>query len=193
MTAQFRSPLLALAFVFASMPAWATTIEAPGVPNFRQVNDHIYRGAQPTDHGWKSLADLGIKTVIDLRRDGEEGGHSIAAEARAVEANGMRFVSIPMNGLVAPSDEQISRILALFDSGEPTFVHCRRGKDRTGTAIACYRIAHEQWTNQKAMDEARSLGLHWIEIGMKRYIMAFRARAPFHTAGVETKTAAAGQ
>ena len=29
----------------------------------------------------------------------------------------------------------------------PIFVHCRRGKDRTGTVIACYRIQHDGWAN----------------------------------------------
>jgi tyrosine-protein phosphatase SIW14 len=190
MNVQFRRAPAALVLLLASMPAWAALVEAPGVPNFHQVNEHVYRGAQPTREGWNTLADLGIRTVIDLRREGDAGGHSIAAERLAVEAAGMRFVSIPMDGLVAPSDEQISKVLALFASGEPVFVHCRRGKDRTGTAIACYRIAHDRWTNEKAMNEAKSLGLHWIEIGMKRYIKAFHA--PLQTAGAES-VAAAGQ
>jgi len=147
----------------------------PGLPHFFPVNDHIYRGAQPTGAGWANLAKLGVKTVIDLRREGEDGEHSIAAEAKAVEAAGMHYVNIPMNGIVAPGGEQISRILTLLESSEPVFVHCKLGKDRTGTVIACYRIAHDLWTNPKAMDEARSLGLHWIEIGMKRYIEGYRS------------------
>ncbi|HET8548622.1 MAG TPA: tyrosine-protein phosphatase [Bryobacteraceae bacterium] len=188
---QLRQCFRVLVLVLAALPVWARALEAPGIPNFHQINEHVYRGGQPSDEGWRSLAALGITTVIDLRRDNEDGEHWIAAERRAVEAAGMRYVSIPMKGIVAPSDEQIAKILALFESGERVFVHCRRGKDRTGMAIACYRIAHDRWVNQKALDEAKSLGLHWVEVGMKRYIMNFRA--PAEAVVANTQAAAAGQ
>jgi uncharacterized protein (TIGR01244 family) len=163
------------AFFLAAMALPASAdLKAPGIPNFHQVNQHIYRGGQPTEEGWKSLASLGVKTVIDLRRDGEDD-HSIAAESKAVQSAGMKYVSVPMKGIVAPRDEDIIRVLRLFNSGEPVFVHCKKGKDRTGTVIACYRIAHNQWENDKAMEEAKSHGLHWYEVGMKRYIQEFRA------------------
>ena len=119
------------------------------------------------NEGWANLAKLGVKTVIDLRREGEDGEHSTKAEAKAVQAAGMHYVNVPMNGIVAPEAAQISRIMTLLDSKDPVLVHCKKGKDRTGTVIACYRIAHERWTNQKAMAEAKSLGLHWIEVGME--------------------------
>ncbi len=73
-------PVLVLAVL--SIPAWAantSAVEAAGIPNFHQVNEHIYRGGQPADEGWASLARLGVKSVIDLRREGE---HSIGAEGR---------------------------------------------------------------------------------------------------------------
>ncbi len=146
----------------------------PGIRNFHQVNSHIYRGGQPAGEAWRGLAGLGVKTVIDLRRE-SEGGHSLAAEARAVKAAGMRYVSVPMNGVVAPDDADIAKILGILNSGEPVFVHCKEGKDRTGTVIACYRIAHDRWKNDKALREAKSYGMHWVEFGMKSYIQDFRA------------------
>ena len=165
-----------LALALVSIPAWASSIEAPnptGVPNFHQVNDHIYRGGQPSDEGLQALAKLGVKTILDLRREDE---HSTKAEAQAVEAAGMRYVNVPMVGVVAPSDEQISKVLNLLDSNTegPVFVHCRRGADRTGTVIACYRIAHDHWENQKALEEAKSDGMSFLQIGMKRYVRGFR-------------------
>ena len=44
------------------------------MPNFDKVNDFVYRGGQPTAEGFKSLAALGVKTVIDLREIGERQG-----------------------------------------------------------------------------------------------------------------------
>lgn len=175
MTKLFRSPLppALLAVAVLSIGAWADGPEAPGVPNFHQVSDHVYRGAQPNDEGWKSLSKLGIQVVVDLRREGEEH-HSLNGEAEIVKAAGMKYVSIPMYGIVAPAKEQMTQVLTLLNSGENVFVHCKKGMDRTGTVIAAYRITHDHWPNNRALKEAVSLGMSWTELGMKRYIRALQ-------------------
>src|ERR1700683_4376765 len=81
----------------------ADLLDAPGVPNFHQVDDHIYRGAHPTLEGFKSLARIGIRTVVDLRGGRELGGD----EQTIVEAAGIHYVHVPLAGLAAPSDDQI--------------------------------------------------------------------------------------
>ena len=162
-------------FVFLTPVALlASDPSAPGVPNFHQVSEHIFRGGQPSDAGWPSLAHLGVKTVIDLRLTTE---NPTEREAQAVEAAGMRYFNVPMHGIVAPSDEQVEKVLALFDSSTDgsVFVHCRRGADRTGTVIACYRMIHDGWDNQKAFKEAKSYGMSWTQIGMKHYVLNFQA------------------
>ena len=171
LTVYNRAFLCLVASLFA-LPAGAADIGAPGVPNFHQVNEHVYRGGQPGDAGWSSLAKLGIKTVIDLRPASE---HSIGTEARMVEASGMVYVSQPLAGFAAPTNEEILKILTSLDSSAqwPVFVHCRRGADRTGTVIACYRIAHDQWANEEALREARTYGLSPLEIGMRHFIHSF--------------------
>ena len=161
--------VFALAF---SIPAWSAHVEPlQGIPNFHQVNEHVFRGGQPTAAGWQGLAKLGIKTVVDLRRTDE---HSTDEEAKAVAAAGLNYVNVPMKGVVAPTDEQITKVLALLDSTDPVFVHCHRGADRTGTVIACYRIAHDGWEPRRALNEAKSIGMRWTQVGLKRYIMGFQ-------------------
>src|SRR5579863_7889730 len=141
--------------------------DAPGVGNFHQINDHLYRGAQPTALGFQSLAKLGVKTVVDLR---ESGGRS-QAEEKIVTGLGMRYLSIPLSGYRAPASEQVSKLLALLDdSGAgPVFIHCRRGADRTGTIVACYRIRHDHWDNLHALQEAMSDGMSWLEHDMRSF------------------------
>jgi protein tyrosine/serine phosphatase len=116
-----------------------------------------------------------VKTVLDLRDEPDQ----IQSEKRAVESAGMRFVSIPMHGLSSPTEEQIGRALALLSDSSyaPVFVHCRRGADRTGTVIACYRISMEHWQNDKALAEAQSCGMSWMERAMRRYVLAFHPGA----------------
>jgi protein tyrosine/serine phosphatase len=151
----------------------AASLNAPGVPNFHQVSDRVYRGAQPTDEGFASLSKLGIRTVIDLRELGE---HSQADEKKIVEAGGMRYVSIPMKGMSTPTNDQVSRVIALFEdsSAGPVFVHCKRGADRTGAVIALYRIEHDHWESGRALDEARLLGMSWFQKAIQHYVRNFQ-------------------
>ncbi len=162
-TLLIASFLLAGPILFAQEPA--------GVHNFHKVNENVYRGAQPTKEGFQTLANLGVKTIVDLRG----GGGRSQAEQRVVEANGMRYIPIPLSGYAAPSNEQVSRILALLNdaSAGPVFVHCRRGADRTGTVIACYRISHDHWRNGQALAEAAADGMSHLEMAMKRYVLNY--------------------
>lgn len=151
--------------------SWAQEkIDPAGVPNFHVVNEHLYRGAQPTSQGFKNLAKLGVKTVIDLREESKTN-----PEEKLVVAAGMKYVNIRMRGLAAPTDEQIHQVFALLENSSawPVFVHCKRGADRTGTVIACYRISHDHWATPKALTEAQMYGMSWVERAMRQYILNF--------------------
>jgi uncharacterized protein (TIGR01244 family) len=164
-----RVPLLVLALQFG--PVWAADIRLTGVPNFHRVDAHVYRGGQPAPGAWRNLAKLRIRTVVDLRRDGENNEHSTRAEEDSVEAAGMRYINLPMDGIAAPANEQLSTLLAPLQSDELVFVHCRSGRDRTGVVIACYRVAHGHWRNREALQEAESYGMHSFERAMKDFIL----------------------
>jgi protein tyrosine/serine phosphatase len=145
-----------------------------GIQRFERVNENVYRGGQPSIDGFKALAKAGFKTIVDLRSSADEAGK----EKQTVEALGMQFVSIPMK-MRAPADEQIAKVISLFTSATkgPVFVHCHGGRDRTGTAVACYRISHDGWSNDAALREAFKRGLRPL-FGMDDYILKYRSPAP---------------
>jgi uncharacterized protein (TIGR01244 family) len=142
--------------------------EPTDVMNFAHVDDDLFRGAQPGDEGVGELAAFGIRTIVNLRTDAE----AVAAERIMAEAAGLRFIHIPLASRGRPDDATVERILQhLTDpANHPLFVHCRRGADRTGTIIACYRIARHGWPAEWARDEASGHGLGWWQYGMKGYI-----------------------
>jgi len=180
--------------VVASLTVASVTAgsETSNVPNFQKVDDHVYRGGQAGNDGFKDLARLGIKTVVDLRQIGE---HSQADEERVVTGLGMRYVSVPMRGMSTPKDDQVASVLALLNDTAtgPVFVHCRRGADRTGTVIAAYRIAHDHWENKKALAEAKSYGMSFFERAMQRYVMHYRPNAEAVSASAATDPDSAGR
>src|SRR5882724_9689592 len=62
------------------------------IDNFGQLDEHYYRGAQPAPDDYKSLATLGVKTIVDLRDDPTD------YEKAGAEAAGIKYVNIPMSG-----------------------------------------------------------------------------------------------
>ena len=145
-------------------------------PRLYRVDDNVYRGLQPTRQDIAGLASSGIRTVLDLRGALDHKGW----EQQAVEAAGMRYIRVGMSGFFAPSNRQIDKILAVLQDPTlgPIFVHCRRGADRSGLVIACYRISHDNWTNAQAMVEARQQGFSRLEVLMHRYVQHFKAASP---------------
>jgi len=167
-----RAAIVCLTTSLILVPAWADS-QSENLPNFQKVDDHVYRGGQPTDMGFENLAQLGVKTVVDLRDIGE---HSQAHEQKVVTDLGMRYINVPMHGMSAPKNDQVAAVQALFHdtANGPVFVHCRRGADRTGMVVAVYRVSHDQWENQKALDEAKSRGMSFFARSIQHYVMDFK-------------------
>ena len=185
----------AILILFFALPAFAGP-QAERIRNFHQINDHVYRGGQPTAEGFKYLAQIGVKTVLDLREDDSRS----LAEEQAVKALGMQFVGVPMSGLTPPTPAQITKILSLLEdtTGGPVFVHCRRGADRTGAVIAAYRIDHDHWDNARALNEAMSDGMSFFQLPRQGFIRSFQPQtlatatvAKSESAGARTTDAAA--
>jgi protein tyrosine/serine phosphatase len=119
------------------------------ISNFGQLDENFYRGARPKAEDLRSLAALGIKTVIDLT------DNSLEREKPAVEAAGMRYVNIAIVDKKNPSAEQIKEFLKV--TNDPAtgkfYVHCAGGRHRTGVMAALYRFNHDHWNYDKAYAE----------------------------------------
>ena len=128
-----------------------------GLPNFGEVTPDLYRGGQPGADGLKALKKMGVSIVIDMR------GSPSAQEQRAVEELGMEYVSIPWH-CPFPSDSTFAKFLKVIEQnpGKKIFVHCRLGNDRTGMAIASYRMAEQGWSADEAMKEMKLFGYRGI-------------------------------
>ena len=141
-----------------------------GITNFGRVNGTLYRGAQPDEAALVQLQQLGVKSVVNLRGPGSA---SVAEEMQARQ-HGIIYTNVSLHSLCPPSEAQVAQVLTLLKNlPPPVFIHCLHGADRTGTMVACYRIARDGWTSEEALREARRHGIGFWEIGMKNYIRAF--------------------
>jgi protein tyrosine phosphatase (PTP) superfamily phosphohydrolase (DUF442 family) len=155
-------------------PSLGRSLTIAGIPNAGEVTPTLYRGGQPTAQGFKALANLGINIVVDLRGSGN-------SESEQVAKLGMRYVSIPWH-CPFPKDDAFARFLILLreNPGKKVFVHCRLGDDRTGMAIAAYRMAEEGWTAIQAKQEMEAFGFtlphHFICPSLSSYEETFPQR-----------------
>jgi len=78
---------------------------------------------------FKNIAELGYKTIINMRPDDEKWGQLNASEARkAAEAAGLSYVHIPVpvNGLTEDMVDMFSK--ALDETSGPYLAHCASGR-----------------------------------------------------------------
>lgn len=150
-------------------------LASAGLKNFDRVSSQLFRGAQPEERGYSRLASMGVHTVINLRMTGDGDPE----EKQRVHAAGMNYHSVPLRGFSAPTHEQIEQIMTLIENAPgPVFVHCRRGADRTGTVVACYRIRRDGWTAAQALAEAEAHDMSRLQFGMKNFVRKFATKSP---------------
>lgn len=154
--------------------AAGTHLKAKGIPNFGQVSPTLYRGGVPSATGIEELKKKGIEVVVDLR------GHNQDEEARVTQL-GMKYIAIPSH-CPFPGDKPFAKFLETVEAnaGKKVFVHCRLGDDRTGMAVASYRMAEEGWSAGEAMKEMQEFGFtrvhHAMCPGMADYEEKFPER-----------------
>lgn len=183
-----RAPVIGLTIWLAAMTAVPAASAAPDdvlsipIERFQRVDDRLYRGAQPTEAGFRRLRELGVQTVVNLRMEGDA---KRLDERRIVESLGMRYVNLPVEdgNFFTRSrripDHVIREFFSLLDRHDTgaVFVHCARGADRTGALVAFYRIVRHGWESQRALSEARKIGLRSWYHGLQDQIGKFSAAA----------------
>jgi protein tyrosine/serine phosphatase len=155
-------------------------LEAPGLSNFHKVSDSLYRSAQPTAEGFRSLKALGVTTVVNLR--------SFSSDRKKIGTTGLAYEHIYMKAW-HPEHEEIVRFLQIVGDPrrQPVLVHCQHGSDRTGTMVAAYRIVVEGWSKEDAVAEMTSepFGFHRVWRNLPKWVQELDVEAIRREAGLE--------
>ena len=160
--------LLSFSLLLIGFSIHGQTVDSKSLPNFHKVNEKLYRGAEPKKEAIAELKALGIKTVVDMG-NGVEGSKD---ERTWVEGAGMKYVNIHLHNWLKSKPEDIDAILNEVESADnqPVFLHCKRGKDRTGTVMAIYRMRNDGWQPKQALEEAENYGMGFWQFWMKDFV-----------------------
>jgi protein tyrosine/serine phosphatase len=139
---------LALSGCFASSETKAVfnvhTVE-PGV---------LLRGGQPDEKGLRELKkEFGVTTVVNFNDVTND------SEAKTAAKVGLNYLPLPDNPWKDDGDaEMIMQFLKVVRDRERNgvvYVHCKTGMERTGAAVAAYRVVECGWSAEKALTELR--------------------------------------
>lgn len=162
-------------------PELATPIEIAGVTNFAKISDGVWRGAQPTAEGFATLKAMGVKTIVNL--------HCFQSDRDALRGLGLQYAHLSCTALFA-DDDNVARFLriATDPANRPVFVHCEHGADRTGVAIAAYRVTVQGWHMTRARRELPRFNFHEVFMPLERYLDEFdEGRIRQRMKGLEVK------
>jgi tyrosine-protein phosphatase SIW14 len=167
-------PLFLLAAVTVSVAAeaprerptaWAPPVINTTLENCYRVSDELYRCEQPDQKDIIDLKALGIRSIMNLRR--------YNSDSKAFEKAGFTPLLQRMEADDLTVDDLVAALRLFRNAPKPVMVHCWHGSDRTGSVVAAYRIAFQNWTPLAALDELRYGGFGYHERSFPNIITLF--------------------
>jgi tyrosine-protein phosphatase SIW14 len=133
-----------------------------GVQAMDQVDEYIYRGPRPPSVQW--LKDNGFREVIDLESGKYEQFHDDDYERERKTERTIDFTNLPWSDFWAPNRLQLKKVIYIMSLNRKmkikTYVHCLHGEDRTGMAVAAYKIVVLGRTPDEAIADMYAHGFH---------------------------------
>lgn len=154
--------------------------------NIFQVEPWLFRGERPRQEDFKELAGLGVKTIINLERTWiNREPDAVKLERSLAVKNNIQFKHIPMHPFLGPKKSEVQEALAIIQdpANHSVFVHCRRGRDRTGIVIAAFRIKCQGWTAERAYEEMKGYGHRHLLLFWWRDLLFHSGPAPKYFEG----------
>lgn len=157
----YRIGLLLFVGCILATQAKATYKESKlDMKNVAQPLSNLMTGGQPSLNDLKVLAKNGTKIVVNLRSHGEFDQFD---EKEAVEALGMKYVLIEVNGLDGITEENARRLdKALNDLHESTLVHCA-SSNRVGALLSIRANKIQNQSIDAALEFGKKSGMKSTE------------------------------
>lgn len=120
---------------------------------FKQIEDGLYLGPQPSEQDLDELKRRGVQTVVDFRLPGE----TPTPRESMVNARGMAYVNIPVNKASLSSHQVDMLVRTMEEKPGPYLFHCASGA-RAAMILALAEARKHHWTAERTFAEARRMG-----------------------------------
>jgi protein tyrosine/serine phosphatase len=126
-------------------PEWAQAVDTSA--NLYLVDKNFYRSAALQPKDIKTLNELDVKTVVNLR--------SFHSDDDLLKNTGIKAVHVGINTWEINDKNVIDALRAIRAGAKegPVLLHCWHGADRTGLVTAMYRVVFQGWSKQMALEE----------------------------------------
>jgi uncharacterized protein (TIGR01244 family) len=129
-----------------------------GIRNFTRVDATVACAGSTAPEAIAGLASQGFKSIINLRLASEPGA-AIEESKAAAEAAHIKYIHLPFNGSEPDVKVVDQFIMAVADpTNQPVFIHCGSA-NRVGALWLAKRMLVDRWEQDKAVEEARMIGL----------------------------------
>lgn len=135
-----------------------------------KVSDDLWRGSRLREGDYEDLARRGFRSVVNFCEENDDDREP-AMKAKLVPYR------IPVIDNTVPTVDNVNAFLAIVKDKNccPAYGHCEAGIGRTGCFVACYRIAIQGWTNERALAEAKEIGLAMPD--QENFILEYKPNA----------------
>lgn len=161
------SSIFVLLLTFSAFTQAGNITDKISAKNAKQYTQQFIVGGQPTEHDLVLLSKSGIKTVINLRGNGEFKDFN---EKAKVEALGMNYIAIPIAGASGINKKNLKLFTKAITSPEKAFVHCASG-NRVGAMFALDAHFNHSASTEEAIAIGKDSGLTRLETKVRK-IMA---------------------
>ena len=144
-----------LALLLGSGLAAAAGIpEKLDAPNYKRLSPSLAVSGKPSKEALASLKEAGFRTAVDLRQPTE----GVTSAREAVEAQGLKFVSVPVSpDTFTLADAQKIEAVLKDQGAAPVFLFCS-SSNRVGAALAVIEYRRGR-TKDEAIAEGKKAGL----------------------------------
>lgn len=121
--------------------------------HFKQLEDSILIGPQPSEQDLQQARQQGIKTVIDFRMPNE----TPTANADLAARQGLDYVNIPVNkaNLSRKQIDELDQVMEVKEG--PFLIHCASGA-RAAMLLCLSKAKKNNWSAEQTFEEAKGMG-----------------------------------
>ena len=141
--------------------------------NIKKINESVSVGPQPCELDLKELAEIGFKSVVNLRALGEENQPlSPRQEGEKVEALGMQYRHFPvtMQTMAPDAVDRFRHTIAHLP--QPVFVHCYRSM-RAGALVMIDLAIKSGMTGKQTINKAMQMGFACDQPQLKQFVIDY--------------------